>query len=350
MALSEKELAEEIERRRNCAHVWVQEAYVMVCRMQPSITEQIKVDGFGRATFVTEADVAVEQFLVDLVQKHFPDDAIIGEEGADVPVTPGCFCWIFDSVDGTDNCARRISPWAVSIGILRNGMPVVAAVAVHDPSLPLHQRVLSTKAGWGRVLCGAEVFVPPTERPPNRWILGMEGLKRITGDIQRAKWVEMMARRLAMLPPSDALDVFSSDLNEQAKALFGGQQIAKQMWSTAHQIRTLSSFIGQSLFVLLGHLDGHIEGYCGLWDIAAVDLLVREAGFVCTRWNGTSVFPHAWDVAMNDLPAYRNNYGQFDVIVAPAEVHSRLLEILVPYAGEVERDAAEKLAEQKRNG
>lgn len=348
MALSPRVLENEIKLRRHCARVWVREAYRMACAMQPDITISVKTDAYGRPTFLTKTDKKIEKFLVAKIKKHFPQDAIIGEEGANVPVTEGCFCWILDPIDGTDNFACRISPWAISVGVMYEGMPVVAVVAVHDPALPYHRRVLSTQRGSSQVLCGRQPLrAYSARRPPGRWIIGVEGLKKITGDVQRAKWVEAMVQRMAMLPPSDAPDVFRSDLEEQAQGLFGGQQIAKKIWAFAYQPRTLSSFIGQSIFNLLGHTDGHIEGYCGLWDIVAIDLLARNAGFMCTRWDGTPVFPHAWNVAMNDLPAYRRNYGQFDIIVAPAEVHSRLLEILGPYAGEVERDAAKKLAEQK---
>jgi myo-inositol-1(or 4)-monophosphatase len=63
---------------------------------------------------VSEADLAAEAAIRDALAAHRPDDAILGEEGDDVPGTTG-LRWIVDPLDGTVNYLFRIPQWCVSI-------------------------------------------------------------------------------------------------------------------------------------------------------------------------------------------------------------------------------------------
>jgi myo-inositol-1(or 4)-monophosphatase len=63
---------------------------------------------------VSEADIAAEGAIRARLQRHFPDDAILGEEGDDVAGTSGRR-WIVDPLDGTTNYLYGIPQWAVSI-------------------------------------------------------------------------------------------------------------------------------------------------------------------------------------------------------------------------------------------
>ncbi len=63
---------------------------------------------------VSEADLAAERAIRDLLRARCPDDAILGEEGDDVAGTSGRL-WIVDPLDGTTNYLYAIPQWAVSI-------------------------------------------------------------------------------------------------------------------------------------------------------------------------------------------------------------------------------------------
>jgi myo-inositol-1(or 4)-monophosphatase len=63
---------------------------------------------------VSEADIAAERAIRELLRAHFPDDAIVGEEGDDVAGTSGRE-WIVDPLDGTTNYLYGIPLWAVSV-------------------------------------------------------------------------------------------------------------------------------------------------------------------------------------------------------------------------------------------
>ena len=78
---------------------------------------------------VTEMDGASEALLVDRITSARPDDAIVGEEGADRAGTSGVR-WVIDPLDGTTNYLYRLPGWNVSVGVEVDGEPVVGAVVV----------------------------------------------------------------------------------------------------------------------------------------------------------------------------------------------------------------------------
>lgn len=79
---------------------------------------------------VTDMDRAAERLIVDRLVAERPDDAILGEEGADHPGTSGVR-WIIDPLDGTTNYLYGFGSFGVSIGIEIAGEP--AAGVVRDP-------------------------------------------------------------------------------------------------------------------------------------------------------------------------------------------------------------------------
>ena len=80
---------------------------------------------------VTKIDQSIESAIRAFIQEHFPTDAIIGEEEADVPGTSG-FVWHVDPIDGTDNFLRKIPFCAVSIARLGDSEEGSFAI-VHNP-------------------------------------------------------------------------------------------------------------------------------------------------------------------------------------------------------------------------
>ncbi len=86
---------------------------------------------------VTEADRATQRHIVTELRKHFPNDGIIGEEndaGDDITsdnVNPAGRNWVIDPIDGTNNFVGRFGHFAVCIGLLDKGLPVLGVV--YDP-------------------------------------------------------------------------------------------------------------------------------------------------------------------------------------------------------------------------
>jgi myo-inositol-1(or 4)-monophosphatase len=87
----------------------------------------MRVSEKGRADLVTEFDVAVERLIRDRFAKATPEIPVIGEEEG------GCSgaerVWYVDPVDGTTNYAHGHPVWAVSIGLMEAGRPLVGVVS-----------------------------------------------------------------------------------------------------------------------------------------------------------------------------------------------------------------------------
>ncbi len=80
-------------------------------------TWRLKADN----TFVSDADKAVEDFLVTKVQKHYHDHRIIAEEGSRFDGEE--YTWAIDPIDGTSAFVWGIPTWCISVGVLRNQKP-----------------------------------------------------------------------------------------------------------------------------------------------------------------------------------------------------------------------------------
>ena len=76
-------------------------------------SNEIKGDG----SVVTHVDKTIELSLRHFINKHFPGDAIVGEEHDDTEGTTG-FVWHIDPIDGTDNFLRKIPFFCISIARL----------------------------------------------------------------------------------------------------------------------------------------------------------------------------------------------------------------------------------------
>ena len=94
-------------------------------------------------TLVTEADKAADLMIREIIQKSFPEDGILSEEGSTtLPETDNV--WIIDPLDGTVNFSRGLNYWGVSIARLKDGFPHSAAIY-----FPLADELFSASLGEG---------------------------------------------------------------------------------------------------------------------------------------------------------------------------------------------------------
>lgn len=83
------------------------------------------------ATHVTEADLATERVIRDLLAEERPDDAIFGEEFG--VQGDSARQWIIDPIDGTANYLKGVPIWATLIALVVDGVPRVGVVS--QPSI-----------------------------------------------------------------------------------------------------------------------------------------------------------------------------------------------------------------------
>lgn len=81
---------------------------------------------------VTEADRDIENLIVDRLGTFFPKARFLGEEFGGSQIQEGLEgdLWIVDPIDGTTNYALGLSTFAISLGLLRDGEPVLGAIAL----------------------------------------------------------------------------------------------------------------------------------------------------------------------------------------------------------------------------
>jgi myo-inositol-1(or 4)-monophosphatase len=197
----------------------------------------------GPGDRVTDVDVAIQSRLVERIEACFPGDAIVAEEG--LALDPGAreFVWAVDPLDGTNNFALGIPCFAVSIGILRGGLPY--AGVVHDPSTGF--------TGWAARGPGAGA--------DQRTIV-------LTGRPLTA------ASNVSVRVPLDP-----------------GLAPAVTDWLRRYKLRGFGSVALHLAYAALGALDVVLDHKAALWDVAAGAAILLEAGGVVTDPRGRPLFP-----------------------------------------------------------
>jgi myo-inositol-1(or 4)-monophosphatase len=186
---------------------------------------------------VTEVDRASEKWLVDELARLRPDDAVLGEEGADRAGGSGVR-WVVDPIDGTVNFLYGLRPYAVSVAAERDG--VVVAGCVHDPT---SGETFTAVLGGGAALDGAPIG--------GSWLApGLDTALVATG--------------------------FAYDAGLRAEQ---GMVLAALLPRVGN-VRRLGSAALDLCYVAAGRLDGYFEHGLKPWDRAAGLLVATEAGAV----------------------------------------------------------------------
>ncbi|MFT4212410.1 MAG: inositol monophosphatase family protein [Microbacterium sp.] len=87
----------------------------------------LEVQAKPDASFVTDADLATERAIRDILTVERPADGVLGEELG--RAGSGARQWIIDPIDGTHNYLRGIPMWATLIALAADGMPAVGVVS-----------------------------------------------------------------------------------------------------------------------------------------------------------------------------------------------------------------------------
>lgn len=198
-------------------------------------------------TPVTDADRAVETAIRQALATHRPDDGLLGEEfGSDI--TGAKRYWVIDPIDGTKNFMRGVPTWATLIALVEVGDDGTQEVVVGVASSPALAR------RW-HASCCAGAFAT------------------FNGATRKISVSQVSAMSDASVAYSDFVG-FDSRL-----AAFNS--ILKKAWRT----RGMGDFWSHML-VAEGAVDIAIEPSLAVWDMAALDIIVREAGGVFTNTAG----------------------------------------------------------------
>ena len=191
-------------------------------------------------TPVTDADKASEEAIRALLKSHRPDDGIVGEEFGEDSAGAQRY-WVIDPIDGTKNFLRGVPTWATLIGLIEKQSDGSEVVVVGVVSAPALFRRWHASEGNG-------AFVAVNGGSP---------------------------KRISVSQVSEIKDasISYSDFVGWDQRLAPFQEILETAWRT----RGIGDFWSHML-VAEGAVDVAIEPKLAIWDMAALDIVVREAG------------------------------------------------------------------------
>ena len=204
-------------------------------------------------TPVTDADRAVETAIREALATHRPTDGLVGEEFGSDKGTSGRY-WVIDPIDGTKNFMRGVPTWATLIALVNVDAAGAEEVVVGIASAPaLARRWSAAKSLGAFVRFNAGSFDDLSEN-----FDASSNEKKIS------------VSKIAQL--SDA-SISYSDFVGWGDRLEPFQKMLAQAWRT----RGIGDFWSHML-VAEGAVDVAIEPSLAVWDMAALDIIVREAG------------------------------------------------------------------------
>ncbi|MDB5656373.1 MAG: Inositol(or 4)-monophosphatase [Tardiphaga sp.] len=198
--------------------------------------ENLQVSMKGPANYVSLADKRAEEMLYSDLNKARPGYGFLGEEGGNREGTDKSHSWVVDPLDGTTNFLHGIPHFAVSIGLLREGVAI--AGLIYNPA---NDELYMAEKGSGAFLNDTRL--------------------RVAGRKQLSECV--IACGLPHIGRGD---------HELSR---------REMTSLQPKVAGLRRFGAASLdlaFVAAGRLDGYWERNLQPWDIAAGIVLIKEAG------------------------------------------------------------------------
>jgi histidinol-phosphatase len=214
-------------------------------------------------TPVTDADRATETALRELLHLERPLDGLVGEEFGGTAESeskrPSSRYWVIDPIDGTKNFMRGVPTWAILIALVENGEVVVGVVSA-----------------------------PALKR---RWFASQGGGSFVIFD-------GGSPRRISVSHVSDLehASITYSDLDGWKERRPAFISLVDACWRS----RGFGDFWSHML-VAEGAADIAVEPSLALWDMAALDIVVREAGGRFSSVAGDSGPQHGSGLSTNGL-------------------------------------------------
>ena len=212
-------------------------------------------------TPVTDADRAVETAIREALATHRPSDGLVGEEFGSDKGTSGRY-WVIDPIDGTKNFMRGVPTWATLIALVSVSTSGEEEVVVGIASAPALARRWSAAKGHG-------AFV--------RFNSGNND--ELLEDFDSASIDKKMS--VSKVKELSDASISYSDFVGWGDRLEPFQKMLANAWRT----RGIGDFWSHML-VAEGAVDVAIEPSLAVWDMAALDIIVREAGGTFTNTAG----------------------------------------------------------------
>ena len=229
-----------------------------------SFRRAIAVEAKPDASFVTEADTAVERAIRERITSRFPDHGLVGEEYGEAPSDSGRR-WIIDPIDGTHNYMRGVPVYATLLAFEIEGQLAVGAVSA--PAL--HRRWFSWQGGGSWAV----------ETVPGGWDRG-SAMRLSVSDVERLEEASVVYSSYPSIVESGWAPGFGRLLGD--------------VWRD----RGLGDFYGYML-VAEGAAEIMVESELKLWDLAGPRAVMLHAGARVTDMAGGTDMPDHGVLATN---------------------------------------------------
>ena len=198
----------------------------------------------GKADFVTEVDVAVQNYIQERLEKLYPQIQFLSEEKNNEDVDKNGLVWVLDPVDGTTNLIHDYKASVISLALMEHGEPMMGIVYN-----PYSKEMFTAKAGEGCFCNGKRVKVSSASKMEECLIA-----------IGTSPYYKEMAKKNFMA--------------------------FEKLFCDCQDIRRTGSAALDLAYVASGRIEGYFERSLKIWDFAAGMLLVKEAGGVVQNYQG----------------------------------------------------------------
>lgn len=221
---------------------------------------ELQVDRKADASPVTIADREAELLLRERIAAAFPDDAILGEEFPERPGKSG-YRWILDPIDGTKSFIHGVPLYGTMVAVEHGQRSILGVVYV-----PGMEECVYAEVGHGA------------------WHqLGLEPVRRA-----RVSQVATLAESLFITS-----EVASFRKRDRMDAYL-------QLDQACRLSRTWGDCFGY-LLVATGRAEVMVDPVMSVWDAAAIQPILEEAGGTFTDWKGERTIYSGEGIATNDV-------------------------------------------------
>ncbi len=222
--------------------------------------DNYSVERKADASPVTIADRSAEALLRERILAAFPDDAILGEELGETQGTTG-FRWILDPIDGTKSFISGVPLYGTMVGVEWEGESLIGLVYIPG----LSEGVYASRGG------GCWHF-------------------RGNAEPQKAAVSTRATLREGLFVTSQ-VDTFAKR---------NGMKAFEELSKAAYVTRTWGDCYGY-LLVATGRAEVMVDPMLNVWDAAAVQPIIEEAGGTFTDWQGNRTISAGEAIATNGL-------------------------------------------------
>ncbi|MBC8355561.1 MAG: histidinol-phosphatase [Planctomycetes bacterium] len=222
--------------------------------------DSVQVERKGDDSPVTQADRQAESLMRERIAAAFPNDAIIGEEHGEVAGTSG-YKWILDPIDGTKSFIAGVPMYSVLVGVVHDGESVVGVILV--PGLDECVYAAKGEGAW--------------------WTQG-----------------ELEPRRAKVSARASLADGVFVNSQVDGFAKRGAANAYERLVRAAYITRTWGDGYGY-LLVATGRVEVMVDPIMNIWDAAAIQPVMEEAGGTFTDWQGNACIDGGEGIGTNGL-------------------------------------------------